>query len=94
MIGFSYYNVQFRKNNLENCVAVVGEITNESSRDYDAAVFRLSLFDRQQLIASGMIRIKGFGKKRTKSFEVLLKELPFHLMPKKYRFDINFESGY
>ena len=94
MYGFSYYKVQFKKHNVENCAVVVGEITNETTRDYNTAVFRLSVFERQQLIANAFIKIKGFKRKRTKPFEVALKELPYSLLPRNVKYDIQFESGY
>lgn len=94
MYGFSYYNVQFKKHNVDNCAVVVGEITNETTRDYNTAVFRISVFERQQLIANGFIKIKGFKRKRTKSFETALKELPYNLLPQNVKYDIQFESGY
>lgn len=94
MVGFACYNIQFKKHGIEDCVVVTGEIKNETVKDYHTAVFRISLFNRQKLVAIAFIKIKGFGRKRTRPFEAVIKELRYSRIPQVLRHNIEFETGY
>ncbi|MCM8779698.1 MAG: FxLYD domain-containing protein [Candidatus Omnitrophica bacterium] len=94
-MNFSYYNIDFRRYGDGKYAYVSGEVTNESLKDYETAAFRIVLFDQtNRVIWSGSFKIRGLGKKRTKSFEVPLEGVDFTIIPKISRYDIYFESGY
>jgi len=94
-MNFTYYNVDFRRYSDGKFAYVTGEVTNETLKDYNTAVFRMVLFDMgNRVIWSGSFKIRGLGKKRTKSFEVPLEGVDFTVIPKISRHDIYFEAGY
>ena len=92
---FGYYNISFHRYGSGNLAYVAGEVTNESFKGYETAVFRMVLFNQNnRVVWSGAFKIRGLGAKRTRSFNVTLEGVDFSIIPKISRYDIFFESGY
>lgn len=72
---FSYYNIYFKKIPEKEGVEVQGDITNNSGIDYSAAIFRIFIFikGREGHIGSGVITIRGIHRKKTKSFNIIVR---------------------
>lgn len=94
MAGFSYYKIGFKRYGNGPLIYAHGDITNNSGKDYNTAVFRLSIFDKNMLIWTGNIKIRGLRKRQTKSFEVSLEGMDVAVLKAISRHDIYFESGY
>lgn len=92
--GFSFYNINFYKKGGGKWVFVQGEIENNTRRDYHAALFRISIFDRNVLMWTGIIKIAGFRKKQIKPFEVFMEGLDYRSIHSISKYEIYFESGY
>jgi hypothetical protein len=91
---FSFYNIIFKRKGMGKWVFGQGEIINESNKDYHTALFRISVFDKNILMWTGVIKITGFRKKQTRTFEILMEGLDYRLVPAISRHEIYFESGY
>ena len=92
--GFAFYNINFKRKGTGKWVFAYGEITNESGKEYNTAQFRLSVFDRNLLIWTGMIKIMGFRKRQTRPFELVMEGFEQRSISAISRYDIYFESGY
>lgn len=73
---------------------VTGEITNNTSKNYNAVVFRLVVFIKTIPIANVAIIINGFYANQTKTFEAKVGELEYKIIPEITRYDIYAESAY
>ena len=93
-VSFPFYNINFRRKGGGKWVFVQGEITNDSGKDYNTALFRISVFDKNLLMWTGTIKIMGFRKRQTRPFELVMDGLTYRSMPAISRYDIYFESGY
>ena len=92
--NFYYYNINFKKKGTGKWVFAQGEISNESGKDYNTALFRLSIYDKSALMWTGNIKVMGFRKRQTRTFELLLEGLNYRSMSAISRYEIYFESGY
>ena len=92
--SFSFYNIVFKRKGTGKWVAAQGEIQNDSNKDYNTAMFRLSVFDKNILIWTGVIKIMGFRKKQVRPFELLMEGLEYRSLSAISRHEMFFESGY
>lgn len=92
--NFTFYNVKFKRMADSNWMAAEGEVTNKSSKNYNVAVFRMVLFEKQLIMWSGVIKVPGLRIGQTKGFEALMDGMSFELHSKITRHEIDFESGY
>lgn len=92
---FSFDNVIFKKDSSEDALAIHGDITNDSNRDYSSAVFRLVVLAKESPLGHIMITINGFNKGRTRHFEKTLYRLTYSEVSRKITgYDAFFEGGY
>ena len=85
--GFVYKNVHFKKGS-SGFVYAIGEMTNNSGKDYSYAHFTMSIYDKDNnLLDIGNILICNLKNKQTKSFKTLF-SVNYSLI-RKYK--INFE---
>ncbi len=91
---FTYTNVSFKRYQTTNIAYAEGEITNDSGKDYNTAIFRMSIYDKNMLIWSGFIKIRGFRNRQTRTFEIPLEGFAGGMVSKIAKFEIYFESGY
>ena len=91
---FEYYNVSFKRYGDASWVFVRGEVANKSEKDFNTAVFRITLFDRKLLMWTGVFKVMGFRKRQTRLFEVPLDGLDHKQLSKMTKYEIYFESGY
>lgn len=94
MLNYSVYNIQFKKHPIEEWIVVSGEIRNETSKNFNTAVFHLKVFIGQSCLGSTIIKIRGFRAKASKDFEVLVEGVHHELLKQVLRCDIFFESAY
>ncbi len=92
--GFLYHNIQFKRFGTEPWILARGEITNNSRRHYNSALFRISVFYREQSIWSGVVKIKNFKRRQRRFFELVMDGLDHRLLPEISKYEIFFESGY
>ena len=92
--SFPLYNVTFKRKGEGKWVFAQGEIENNTNKDYSTALFRISVFDKNMLIWTGPMKINGFRKRQTKSFEILMEGFDHYAIAGISRYDIYFESGY
>jgi hypothetical protein len=88
--GFVYKNVSLQELYAGHFKAI-GEITNNSGKSYDGAMFKISFYDKNGVLVSiGDILILSFRNGQTKSFDVLVEGN--HSKIDGYKID--FEGGY
>ena len=92
--NFFYRHISFKKLGTVPWVYVKGEITNNSRRDYNTAVFRMVIFSKDVAMWNGVIKIRNLKKKQTKFFELFMIGLEHRFIPKITKYDIYFERGY
>ena len=69
---FLYENIHFKKS-VFGGVDVIGEIANNSGKDYSFAMFKISLYDtNNRLLGIGNIVIPNLGNGQKKSFETMI----------------------
>lgn len=91
---FSYYNISFDRKGRGPWVFAKGEVTNNSNKDYNTAVFRLSLSERKKLLWTGTFKVRGLKRRQTRAFELLMENLDYRTLSAIWRYDIYFEGGY
>lgn len=68
--GFYSKNVLFRESGLAGTLRVVGEMINRSGKDYEAVIFKISVYDAQgRLLDASDFAINAFARTETRSFE-------------------------
>lgn len=92
-MSFSVYNVQFEVLTDENYIGIKGQITNETTRSYSTALFKIFLHSKESIIYKGNIKVHEFHAGQTKSFEAVL-ELHRSRIPKISAYEIIFEQGF
>ena len=92
--NFQFFNITFKRKGTAHWVFAQGEIANESSRDYNTAMFHVSVFDKNRLMWTGTLKIMGFRRRQTRPFELLMEGLNYRTIPAISRYEIYFESGY
>ncbi len=90
---FPTYQVNFEKSSFDDSVIVTGEIKNDSSRDYNLAMFKIILYSRNKRLGAGIMKVYDFKKDITKSFRAYV---PFNepKLPVIDRYEIMMEGGY
>lgn len=94
MMNYSCYNVQFNKHPIEPWVVVKGDISNDSSKNYNTAVFRIKIFIAEEVLGSAIIKVRGLRARSSKGFEVMIEGVHRDLIQKIGRYEILFESAY
>jgi len=89
---FSTYNINFKKGT-EDWIIVAGEIRNDSARDYRLAMFRIFVYDKKQVLGNGVIKIYDFRPHSTRSFETLIENVSYQLIPAIARHEIVLEEA-
>ncbi len=92
--NFTYSQIVFKKYASTSLTYARGEITNNSSRDYNTAVFRLSVFDDKTLVWTGMVKIRGLRRRQSKTFQMTLDKADFNTGSKVIKCEICFETAY
>jgi len=86
--SFPYRNVRFNKEPDSNYIRVIGEITNNSGKKYDMAIFTISVYDNHnRLMDIDTIIISSFERGQTKSFDALFEPLAYPIHHYKIDFD-------
>jgi hypothetical protein len=90
---FPTYQVSFEKSSFDDSVIVTGEIKNDSSRDYNLAMFKIILYSKNKRLGAGIIKVFDFKKDITKTFRayVLIGEAK---VPMIDRYETMMEGGY
>jgi hypothetical protein len=94
MLNYSVYNLQFKKHPVEKWVVVRGEIRNDTSKNYNTAVFHLKIFIGRDCLGAAIIKLRGFRGKSSKDFEVMVEGVHHELLSQIVRCEVLFESGY
>ncbi len=92
-MSFLAYNVQFEVLSDENYTQVKGQISNETTRSYSTALFKIFVYSRESTIYKGNIKIFELRAGQTKYFEAIL-ELHRSRIPKISGYEIVFEQGF
>jgi hypothetical protein len=92
--NFEYYNVSFKRFGTGSWLFVQGDVCNKGEKDYNTAVFRISMFDRKLLMWTGVFKIMGFKKRQTRHFEVPLDGFDYKRLPVMSKYEIYFETGF
>lgn len=89
--GFSYKNVSFR-NASSKYIYCMGELTNNSGKDYKRVMVNLSVYDdRGRLIATDNVALLNLKNGGTKSFKGLISDLRAENV---YSFKIQYDYSY
>jgi uncharacterized membrane-anchored protein YhcB (DUF1043 family) len=92
---FPYKNVNFKKwsNTPElELYEAIGEITNNSYKDYVTVFFTLSMYDKSNnLIDTSLIQIHNLGKGQTKSFSIGIDVVPKLIASYKIDFNVGYD---
>jgi hypothetical protein len=94
MLTFAYYNLKYQKHPVEDWIVVKGEIRNESTGNFNLAVFRVLLSSGQQVFGSAILKVAGFRARATKSFEVMVDGAHHEMIPRITKCEILFESAH
>jgi hypothetical protein len=87
--GFIYDNVNLKTS--YGTTEVIGEMTNNSERNYQIANFIISLYDESgSLLGTGYINISNFSNGQTKTFRGMLSGT----YPNASKYRIQFENGF
>jgi len=87
--GFSYKNVKLTKT--LSMLRVTGEMANDSGKNFTAASFIITFYDRKdRLLETGDILINNFSKGQTKSFTAYIENLNYESV---HRYRIEFDFG-
>ncbi|MBN1913607.1 MAG: hypothetical protein JW788_04330 [Candidatus Omnitrophica bacterium] len=92
---FNFDNVVFKRDSSEDALAVSGDITNNSNRDYSSVVFRLVILSKEIPLGHVMITINGFNRGRLRHFEKTLYRMTYsEAINKVTGYETYFEGGY
>jgi len=92
--GFLCHDISFARKGRRGWIFAKGEISNNTAKDYQTAVFRFSLFANNRVVWAGIFKIRGFRRGQTKAFEFLMEGLDYNSIPTISKQEIRFESGY
>lgn len=74
---------------------VTGEIQNNTTKNYTAALFRIFLFDKKHnVLGKATFKLDDFKAARVKPFEVQVEDIPNIPIQRIASCDILWESGY
>lgn len=86
---FEYKNISFKDNG--NYIKVIGEITNNSGKDYKVANFMISVYNNEgNLVSTGYANISNLSNGQTKSINTLIEGQ----RSKVSKYKIQFENGF
>lgn len=95
---FLYNNVNFKQDVQESALVVTGDITNDSGKDFNAVLFRMTLFIKTRCIGNLTITMNGFRNGQTKTFRESVGALELRtgvkMAPGLLRYEIFPESAY
>ena len=86
--GFKFSNVSFK--DYAGMTKVIGEIENNTGKDYSASTFIISVYDGDKLVETGNIVVSNISDDQKKSFEGII-DIPISDFD---TYDIQFENGY
>ena len=87
--GFSYKNMKLTKS--MGMVKVIGEMTNDSGKNFKAASFIITFYDQKgQLLETGDFLINNFSKGQMKPFTAYMENLIYESI---HRYKIQFDFG-
>ena len=91
--GFSYKNVVIKELVAgSNQITAIGELTNNSGRDYDTVSLVMSLYDNDgKLLGSNYIILNNFFNGQTKTFDTIILNTNYDSVSK---YKIQFENGF
>lgn len=75
--SFFYQNIEFRKYAEEDILAVTGEISNKSGRNYHSVVFKITVFIKTIPVGNATLTINGFLNGQTRTFTRRIGELVY-----------------
>lgn len=94
-MNFPTYEVSFEKSNFDESVIVTGDIKNDSSHDYNLAMFRIFLYSRNKRVGAGVIKVYDFKKDITKPFRAfVLSDVENLKLSMIDRYEVIIEGGY
>jgi hypothetical protein len=85
--------VNFSAGTDEDWLVVSGEIRNDTSKDYNFAMFKIILYNKQMALGSGIIKIYDFRRRTTKVFELPI-EVPRKMIQTIVKYEVLYEGGY
>jgi len=91
---FQTYEVQFEKSSFDESVVVTGDIKNDSSRDYNMAMFKIVLYSKNKPVGSGVIKVYDFKKDITKPFRTYVAVDASVKITAIDRYEVMIEGGY
>ena len=93
--NFYFNNITYQKDHRRNLLMVRGQISNGSGRNYDAVVFRMVVFVKNNPVSSKSFAINGFRAGQERAFEQTIEEAPYdEVMDQLLSCEIYAESGY
>lgn len=90
---FPCYGINFERGSYEESIIATGELKNDSTKDYNLAMFKIIIYSKRQSIGSGVIKLYDFKKNATKSFRIII-EAHRDLIPLIVKYEILLESAY
>jgi hypothetical protein len=94
MMLFPTYEVQFDKSGFDESVVVTGDIKNDSSRDYNTAMFKIILYSRNKLVGAGVLKVYDFKRNMTKPFKTYVPVDSAVKITAIDRYEVTIEGGY
>ena len=91
---FQTYEVQYERSGFDESIIVTGDIKNDSSRDYNMAMFKIVLYSRNKPVGSGVIKVYDFKKNMTKPFRTYVPVDSAVKITAINRYEIMIEGGY
>jgi hypothetical protein len=91
--GFRYNNVVMKDGGFgSGAITAIGELTNDSGKNYDTILFVMSLYDKDgKLLGSNYINLNNFMNGQTKTFDTVILDTDYKSVAK---YKIQFETGY
>lgn len=93
-MSFSLYNVTYARQEGADWITAKGDIANETNRNYNTAVFKVSIFNSEDSIGATVIKIHNFRARMTKPFEAVFEGAHHVMIPKIARIELFFEAAY
>jgi hypothetical protein len=91
---FPVYEVNFEKSTFDESITATGEIKNDSSRDYNLAMFRIIIYNRNRRLGSGIIKLYDFRRGMSKSFRTYIPITTDIKVSMINRHEVMIEGGY
>ena len=91
---FPTYDVSFEKSTFDESIVATGEIKNDTSRDYNLAMFRIIVYARNRRLGSGIIKLYDFRRGMNKSFRTYIPITADIKVSMINRYEVMIEGGY